>query len=151
MTSITPFLWFDDDLADAMDFYVSVFPDATIDSVSRAPDGSVFGSTFRVAGQTLHGLNGGPGHPHTDAFSLFVLCADQAEVDRYWNALADGGTPVACGWITDRFGVSWQIIPERLQQLLSDPDRERAGRAMAAMLKMVKLDVAALDAAADAA
>lgn len=149
MTSITPFLWFDDDLGVAMEFYVSIFPDAKVIDVGHGPDGKVFSGTFALAGQTFFGLNGGPGHPHSDAFSLFVSCADQAEVDHYWDALEVGGTPVACGWITDKFGVSWQIVPTRLHQLLSDPDPARARRALTAMMGMVKLDVAALDAAAN--
>jgi predicted 3-demethylubiquinone-9 3-methyltransferase (glyoxalase superfamily) len=151
MTSITPFVWFDDDLGPAMDFYLSVFPDGKVLSSSSSPDGKLFTGIFTIAGQTVFGLNGGPGHPHTDAFSLYVDCADQAEVDRYWDALAVDGTPVACGWITDKFGLSWQIIPKRLNELLGDPDPARAQRAMAAMMGMVKLDVAALDAAADGA
>jgi predicted 3-demethylubiquinone-9 3-methyltransferase (glyoxalase superfamily) len=151
MPEITPFLWFDDDLQDAVAFWAGIFPDTELVASSTGPDGRVFSGTFRLAGRTVLALNGGPGHPHTDAFSLFVDCADQAEVDRYWDALADGGTPVACGWITDRFGVSWQIVPKRLSELLGDPDRARAQRAMAAMLGMVKLDVAALEAAADGA
>jgi predicted 3-demethylubiquinone-9 3-methyltransferase (glyoxalase superfamily) len=96
-----------------------------------------------------NGLNGGPGHPFSDAISLYVDCADQAEVDRYWDALLVGGTPVACGWITDRFGLSWQIVPKRLPELLDDPDPARAKRALDAMMKMIKLDVAALERAAD--
>jgi predicted 3-demethylubiquinone-9 3-methyltransferase (glyoxalase superfamily) len=94
-------------------------------------------------------MNGGPGHPLTDAFSLFVLCEDQAEVDRYWDLLTADGTPTACGWLTDKFGLSWQIVPRRLMELQADPDRARAQRAVDAMMKMVKLDVAELERAAN--
>ena len=149
MTDVTPFLWFDDDLEDAIAFWSGIFPDTGLVEVNRGGDGSVFGGRLRIAGRTFLALNGGPGHPFTDAISLYVDCADQAEVDRYWTALLDGGTPVACGWITDRFGLSWQIIPRRLQELLADPDPVRAKRAMDAMLGMQKIDVAGLEAAAE--
>ncbi len=149
MAELTPFLWFDDDLQDAIAFWAGIFPDTELVTSSTGPDGRVFSGTFRVMGRTFFALNGGPGHPHTDAFSLFVECTDQAEVDRYWDPLAESGTPVACGWITDRFGISWQIVPKRLQELLGDPDPARAERALAAMMGMVKLDVAALEAAAN--
>ena len=107
MTSMTPFLWFDDDLQEALDLYLSVFPDARVLQSQNGPGGSLFFCTFTLAGQTFYGMNGGPGHPHTDAFSIFVSCEDQAEVDRYWNALTAEGAPVACGWLTDKFGISW--------------------------------------------
>lgn len=149
MAQLTPFLWFDDDLQDAIAFWAGIFPDTELIDSSTGPDGRVFSGRFRLLGRTFFALNGGPGHPHTDAFSLYVDCADQAEVDRYWDALAEGGTPVACGWITDRFGLSWQIVPKRLPELLGDPDPARAKRALDAMMGMIKLDVAALDAAAD--
>ena len=149
MTTITPFIWFDDDLQEALDLYVSVFPDAEILDTNRMPDGTLFFATFTLAGQTFFGMNGGPGHPLTDAFSMFVMCADQAEVDRYWDALTTDGTPVACGWLTDKFGLSWQIVPKRLMELQADPDPARVKRTVDAMMKMVKLDVAALERAAD--
>ena len=149
MTTITPFIWFDDDLEKAIDFYAGVFPGVKIVQANRTESGDLFYATFTVAGQTLYGMNGGPGHPHTDAFSLFVTCDDQAEVDRYWDALAVDGTPVACGWITDTFGLSWQIVPRRLMELQADPDPARAKRTMEAVMTMVKLDVAALEAAAN--
>ena len=148
MTSMTPFLWFDDDLQEALDLYLSVFPDARALDAQNGPDGTLFYCTFTLAGQTFYGLNGGPGHPHTDAFSIFVSCEDQAEVDRYWNALTAEGAPVACGWLTDKFGISWQIVPKRLMELQADPDRAKAARVTAAMMKMVKLDVAELERAA---
>ena len=149
MTSITPFIWFDDNLEQATDFYVGLFPDAKLLDENRTPDGQLFYATFTLAGQTFYGLNGGAGHPQTDAFSIFVTCADQAEVDKYWDALTAEGTPVACGWLTDKFGLSWQIVPKRLMELQADPDPARVQRTVAAMMKMVKLDVAALEAAAD--
>lgn len=151
MTTITPFLWFDDDAAAAVELYTSVFPEARLIERQDGPDGSFFTGTIELAGQRIMLLNAGPGHPHSDAFSLFVHCADQAEVDRYWNALvADGGQESRCGWLIDRFGVSWQIIPEALGRYLADPDREKAQRVLQAMLQMAKIDVAALDAAARA-
>jgi predicted 3-demethylubiquinone-9 3-methyltransferase (glyoxalase superfamily) len=148
MPTITPFIWFDDDLEQAIDFYVGLFPDAKLLDENRTPDGKLFYGTFTLAGQTFYGLNGGPGHPLTDAFSLFVTCADQAEVDKYWDALTAEGTPVACGWLVDKFGLSWQIVPKRLMELQADPDPARVKRTVDAMMKMVKLDVAALEAAA---
>jgi predicted 3-demethylubiquinone-9 3-methyltransferase (glyoxalase superfamily) len=149
MPTITPFIWFDSDLQEAIDLYTGLFPDAKILDENRMPNGDLFFGTFTLAGQTFFGMNGGPGHPHTDAFSLFVMCDDQAEVDRYWDALTAEGTPVACGWLTDKFGVSWQIVPRRLMELQADPDPARVKRTVDAMMTMVKLDVAALEAAAD--
>jgi predicted 3-demethylubiquinone-9 3-methyltransferase (glyoxalase superfamily) len=149
MPTITPFIWFDDNLQEALDLYVSVFPDAKILDTNRTPDGTLFSGTFRLAGQTFSGMNGGPGHPPTDAFSIFVMCDDQAEVDRYWDALTADGAPVACGWLTDKFGLSWQIVPRRLMELQADPDPARVKRTVDAMMTMVKLDVAALERAAE--
>jgi predicted 3-demethylubiquinone-9 3-methyltransferase (glyoxalase superfamily) len=151
MTSVTPFLWFDDDLEAAIAFWSGIFPDTKLIDHQSSADGRWFSATFTIVGRSFNGLNGGPGHPFTDALSLYVDCADQEEVDRYWNALLDGGTPTACGWINDRFGLSWQIVPRRLPELLNDPDPARAQRALAAMMKMVKLDVAELERAADGA
>ena len=148
MTSITPFLWFDDNAQDAIQLYSDVFPGTRVLEHAEGPDGKLFSATIEVAGQRISVLNGGPGHPFTDAASLFVSCADQAEVDRYWDSLtADGGAPGRCGWLTDRFGLSWQIVPEAMGRLLSDPDREKAQRVMQAMLQMSKIEVADLDAA----
>lgn len=149
MQKITPCIWFDDDLAEAIEFYLSVFPDAEL-LTQNENGGRVFTATFRLMDQEFLGLNGGPGHPLTDATSWSIDCADQAEVDYYWHALlAGGGTESQCGWLADRFGMSWQVVPRRLPELLSDPDPERARRAMEAMLQMVKIDVAALEAAAN--
>ena len=150
MPTVTPFLWFDDDLEQAVDYYAGIFPDVAFTEVHRTDAGAVFYGTFTVAGSTFYAMNGGPGHPLTDAFSIFVACEDQAELDRYWDPLAADGTPVACGWVTDRFGVSWQIVPKRLMELQADPDPARAQRTVDAMMKMVKLDVAELERAADA-
>ena len=156
MTSITPFLWFDDQLEEAMDFYVSLFGDSAVVDVNRLPDdtggspGKVMVATFRIGGQEVMGLNGGPAHRLTPAFSFFVSCEDQAEVDRLWDALcADGGEPGNCGWLVDRFGLSWQVIPTALGRLMGDPDPERSGRVLQAMLAMSKIDVAGLEAAYD--
>jgi predicted 3-demethylubiquinone-9 3-methyltransferase (glyoxalase superfamily) len=146
MTRIDPFLWFDGTAEAAADLYVSLVPDSRIDSVTRGADGKAFTVAFTLAGVRYLALNGGPHYKLTPAFSLFVHCADQAEVDRLWDALlADGGSAMRCGWLNDRFGLSWQIVPERMNALLADPDPEKVGRVMAAMMQMIKLDVAALE------
>jgi predicted 3-demethylubiquinone-9 3-methyltransferase (glyoxalase superfamily) len=155
---ITPFLWFDGDLEQVLDFYASVFEQVQIGEVSRTADGApgaagtVMSASFELEGQAFIALNGGPGHGFTDAVSFFVRADTQAEIDRLWDRLTeDGGEPGQCGWLKDRFGLSWQVIPTTLTDLLSDPDPGRAGRAMAAMLQMRKIDIAALQAAADGA
>ncbi len=153
---ITTCLWFEDDALEAAQFYTSLLPDSAIQDVHRSaadyPGGktdSVLLVTFTLAGQNYQALNGGADHKFNHAISLSVICEDQAEVDRLWAALtADGGTPVACGWLMDKYGLSWQIVPKRLPELLSDPDRGKAKRVMEAMMQMVKLDVTALEAAA---
>jgi len=130
--------------------YTSMFEDSEIVDVSRAgdaPTDPVFTATFRIAGQEFRAINGGPLFPFTEACSLFVDCDDQAEVDRLWELLTDGGEPGQCGWLKDRFGLSWQIVPRRLGELLRDPDPARASRVQLAMLAMGKIDVAALEAA----
>jgi predicted 3-demethylubiquinone-9 3-methyltransferase (glyoxalase superfamily) len=157
MTSIiTPCLWFDDDLEEAMDFYTRIFPDSRIGNVTRYGEGghgtpgSVMAADFELAGLSFQAINGGPQFRFTEAISFSVSCADQAEVDRYWNALlAGGGEESMCGWLKDRFGLSWQIVPDRLFELVSDPDPARAEAATQAMLGMRKLVVADLEAAAD--
>lgn len=149
MQKITPFLWFDDRLDEALEFYTSIFRQAKVTHHQRGPDGKTFTAAFELEGQEFMGLNGGPHFHFTPAISFFVKCADQAEVDYYWERLLEGGHPQQCGWLTDRFGVSWQIIPDALMRLMSDPDVAKAGRVRDAMMKMVKLDVAGLEKAAE--
>jgi predicted 3-demethylubiquinone-9 3-methyltransferase (glyoxalase superfamily) len=153
---ISPCLWFDNEKAEeAAAFYTSLFPNSRIGGVNRAagdtpsgPKGSVLTVDFTIGGRSFIALNGGPDFTFTEAISLSIDCDDQAEVDRYWDALiADGGEPSVCGWLKDRFGVSWQVIPRQLPQLMASPDREGAERVMQAMLRMTKLDVAELEAA----
>ena len=155
MTSITPFLWFDHDAEEAAKFYCSIFPDSHIDRIERSPgdnpsmrEGEVMTVDFTLGGRQFIGLNGGPDFRFTEAVSFWIDCKDQAEVDRYWELLtADGGEPSVCGWLKDRFGLSWQVVPKRLTEMYQSPDRDGARRAMEAMLKMQKLDVAKLEAA----
>ena len=152
MSRIAPCLWFDGQAEEAAKFYVSVIPDSRIDEVVRAPAdypsgsaGSVLVVEFTLGGRPFSALNGGPEFKFNEAVSFMIDCADQAEVDRLWDALcSDGGTPVQCGWLRDRYGLSWQIVPTALKRMLADPDREKARRAMEAMMGMVKLDIAAL-------
>jgi len=148
MPTITPFLWFDNQLEDAVAFYTSVFGDSAVPS-SAGPSGGATMASFRLAGQDFMGLNGGPMYAFTPAISLFVSCEGQEEVDYLWDRLCDGGSPSRCGWLVDRFGLSWQIIPTALGRLMGDPDAERAGRVMQAMLAMTKIEVAGLQAAYD--
>jgi predicted 3-demethylubiquinone-9 3-methyltransferase (glyoxalase superfamily) len=153
MSKISPCLWFDGDAEDAAKLYTSLLPDSRIDTVQRSPadnpstpEGAVLTVEFTLAGQKFIGLNGGPEFKFTEAVSFTIDCEDQAEVDRYWDALiADGGEPSQCGWLKDRFGLSWQVIPKQLNEVLSGPDRDGARRAMEAMLQMRKLDVAKLE------
>jgi predicted 3-demethylubiquinone-9 3-methyltransferase (glyoxalase superfamily) len=150
MTTVTPFLWYDDDLDQAIELYSSVFDDVTVHGMNRGPDGALFGAELEIAGQRVMGMNGGPGHPFSDGFSFFVLCADQEEVDRYWDGLtANGGEAGRCGWLKDRFGLSWQIVPRAFTELASSGTPEQVGRLMAAMMTMNKMDVAGLRAAFD--
>jgi predicted 3-demethylubiquinone-9 3-methyltransferase (glyoxalase superfamily) len=152
---ITPFLWFDDNAEEAMNFYVSIFRNSKVGRVTRYGDagpgkkGSVMSATFQLEGQEFQALNGGPHYHFTPAISLFVSCETQEEVDELWGKLSAGGAPQPCGWVQDRFGLSWQIIPTILGKLLGDPDPGRSQRAMQAMLKMTKIDIAALKRAAD--
>jgi predicted 3-demethylubiquinone-9 3-methyltransferase (glyoxalase superfamily) len=151
MLTITPFLWFDTQAEEAMHFYASIFPHAKVVAVHRAGD-AVLSVTFELEGQRFMGLNAGPHHRFNEAVSFFVSCDTQQEVDELWAKLtAGGGQPDRCGWLKDRFGLSWQIIPTALPRLLGDPDRVKAGRAMQAMLQMVKIDAAALQRAFDGA
>lgn len=147
---ITPFLWFDTQAEEAMNFYVSVFKNSRVGSVTRygaagpGPEGSVMTCTFELEGQEFVALNGGPHYAFTPAISFVVNCSTQDEVDELWQKLSAGGNPVQCGWLTDRFGVSWQIVPSVLGKLLNDPDPAKSQRVMQAMLGMIKLDLAAL-------
>lgn len=157
MPDIVPCLWFDTQAEEAANFYVSVFPDSKVTRVDYygdagpRPAGSVITAEFELDGKPFVALNGGPEFTFDEAVSLQVLCKDQAEVDHYWSALtADGGEESQCGWLKDRFGFSWQIVPTRLTELLRDPDTGRSGRAMQAMLRMRKIVIADLEAAAGA-
>jgi predicted 3-demethylubiquinone-9 3-methyltransferase (glyoxalase superfamily) len=153
MPNVTPWLWFDTEGEEAADFYTSVFPNSKIVEVTRygsanpQQEGTVMTVTFDLDGQQISALNGGPQYRFNEAVSFMVECADQAEVDYYWDRLADGGQEVACGWVTDRYGLSWQVVPEALTGLMSDPDPAKAKRVTEAMLTMKKLDIAALQAA----
>ena len=149
MSKITPFLWFDNNAEEAMNFYVSIFEDSKILNVSRyggpGPAGTVMSATFQLNGQDFMALNGGPLFAFTEAISMFVSCADQREVDQLWEKLTDGGEPSRCGWLKDRYGLSWQIVPRVLGELLGDKDPEKSRRVMEAMLQMTKIDVKALE------
>jgi predicted 3-demethylubiquinone-9 3-methyltransferase (glyoxalase superfamily) len=140
---IVPFLWFDDQAEDAANYYVSIIPGSKVIDAPPGPGGKPMVVTFEVAGQRIMALNGGPQFKLNEAFSLFVNCEDQAEVDRLWDKfISDGGEESQCGWLKDKFGVSWQIIPKALGEMFGDPDREKAGRAMQAMFQMGKIDIA---------
>ena len=148
MQKITPFLWFDNDAGEAVEYYTSVFKDSKVINSSPGPDGKVFTATFELNGQEFMALNAGPQFRFNEAVSFMVSVESQEEVDYYWQKLtADGGEESQCGWLKDKFGLSWQIVPTALGELLGSADREKAGRAMQAMLKMKKLDIAALKAA----
>jgi len=152
---ITPFLWFDDKAEEAMNYYVSIFKNSKVVSINRfgdagpGPIGSVMTATFELEGQTFIALNGGPEFSFTEAISFFVDCDTQAEVDELWDKLCAGGQPSQCGWLKDKYGLSWQIIPKALGEMLGDKDPEKAGRAMQAMLQMQKIDVKKLKEAYD--
>lgn len=148
MQKMTPFLWYDGNVAEAMDFYRSVFPGSKVVSTMPGPNGSLMGATFELEGQHFIAFNGGPHLKLTPAVSMYVNCETQAEVDDLWAKLTEGGAEDQCGWLVDRFGLSWQIIPSILPRLLGDPDRDKAERAMNAMLEMKKIDIAALERAA---
>jgi predicted 3-demethylubiquinone-9 3-methyltransferase (glyoxalase superfamily) len=157
MQKISPFIWFDNNAEEAMNFYLSIFKESKKVRVAHnppggpGPEGALLVATIQLEGQEIIMMNGGPGHPLTDAVSLTVNCGAQDEVDYYWNKLLEGGgKEIACGWLKDKFGLYWQITPIILPQLLSDQDKAKAGRVMQAMMKMIKLDIAALKAAADA-
>ena len=148
MPKIHPFLWFDKEAEEAANFYVSIFKKAKIHDVNRMNESDPpLVVTFELEGQHYVALNGGPGHPFTDAISLQINCTDQSEVDYYYDRLVAGGKEIACGWLTDKFGVTWQVTPTRLGELLLSSDRTKANRAMEAMMKMKKIDIAAMEAA----
>jgi predicted 3-demethylubiquinone-9 3-methyltransferase (glyoxalase superfamily) len=144
---VTPFLMFNDQLEAAMKFYLATFPDTKVRRVARdGKKGPVRSAELVIGGQPFMAYNGGPHFAFSDAFSLFVACRDQREVDRYWNKLVKaGGTPVQCGWIKDPFGLSWQIVPRRFMELMGDKDPRKVQAVVAAMMKMVKLDVKGLE------
>jgi predicted 3-demethylubiquinone-9 3-methyltransferase (glyoxalase superfamily) len=157
MPRITPNLWFDTEGLEAAEFYCSVFPNSEIKAVSHytdagpRPAGTVLTVDFVLDGQELTAINGGPEFTFDEAISLLINCKDQDEIDYYWTKLTEGGEESQCGWLKDRYGLSWQVVPEGMEELMLDPDPGRATRAMKAMLGMKKLDVAALRAAADGA
>ncbi|BBX11419.1 MULTISPECIES: VOC family protein [Mycobacteriaceae] len=147
-------LWFDTQALEAAEYYVSIFPDSTVSDISYwgpenpERDGTPLEVLFDLDGRAFSAINGGPDFTFNEAISIQVYCADQAEVDYYWERLGRGGKEVQCGWLTDRYGLSWQVIPQRLSELMTDPDRERVQRVKQAMYAMVKLDIAGLEAAA---
>jgi predicted 3-demethylubiquinone-9 3-methyltransferase (glyoxalase superfamily) len=159
MQKITPFLWFDANAEEAVDFYVSIFKDAKRGTVTRygkegfevhhMPEGTAMTIAFELAGQQFTALNGGPVFTFTEAISFVVDCENQEEVDHYWSKLSAHPESEQCGWLKDKFGLSWQIVPRALNQLMSDPDPIKAGRVMQAMLKMKKIDIAELQVAYD--
>ncbi len=158
MPTITPNLWFDFQAEEAAGFYVSLFPNSRIRHIARYPEGApgpagaVMTVDFELDGQPFVAINGGPQFPFTEAVSMMITCSTQEELDRYWDALtADGGQESQCGWCKDRFGLSWQVVPEGMEEVFSDPDPTRAQRGMQAMLGMKKLDIEALRRAADGA
>jgi predicted 3-demethylubiquinone-9 3-methyltransferase (glyoxalase superfamily) len=148
MPKITTFLWFDSNAEEAVEFYLSVFPNSRrvdemrVGDAGPGPKGSVLTLTFELDGQEFVALNGGPAHKFNEAISLFVQCRDQAEIDYYWTKLGEGGSEIACGWLKDKFGLCWQVVPKNIAELLRPPE------AMRAMMTMKKLDIAALEAAA---
>jgi predicted 3-demethylubiquinone-9 3-methyltransferase (glyoxalase superfamily) len=156
MNQITPCLWFDTEGEDAASLYTSVFPNSKILDIARygaagpRPEGTVMTVLFELDGQRFTALNGGPEFKFTEAISFQVSCQDQSEVDAFWSKLSEGGEEGPCGWLKDRFGVSWQIVPTALPKLLGDPDREKSQRVMQAMLKMKKIEIAELERAAAA-
>ena len=151
MQKISPFLWFDGNAEEAVNFYVSIFKDSKILNISRygeagpGPKGTVMSATFQLHGQEFIALNGGPHFKFTPAISFFVHCQTQEEVDELWEKLSAGGRKDRCGWLTDKYGLSWQIIPDVLGKMLNDPDREKSKRVMTAMLQMDKIEIKKLE------
>ena len=154
MQKVTPFLWFDNQAEEAANFYVSIFKNSKINHVARygdagpGPKGSVMVVSFQLEGQPFTALNGGPQFKFTEAVSFVVDCKSQEEVDHFWDKLSAGGKTQACGWLKDKYGLSWQIVPTVLMELVSDPDREKSNRVMQAMMQMTKIDIAKLQQAA---
>lgn len=152
---ITPFLWFDDNAEDAIKHYTSIFKNASVDSMSRypegglAPAGSFMTGTFTLEGLQFIAINAGPHFKFNESVSFFITCEDQAEVDYYWDRLTDGGEESQCGWLKDKFGLSWQVVPSVMGKLMTDPDREKSSRVMQAMMQMKKLDIKKLQQAAE--
>ncbi|HVG50810.1 MAG TPA: VOC family protein [Xanthobacteraceae bacterium] len=150
---ITPFLWFNTGAEEAINHYISVFKDGKLLDVSRytdlgpGPKGTVMTATFELAGQRFIALNGGPHFKFNEAISLFIDCQDQAEVDHYWEKLSEGGSKSHCGWLKDKYGLSWQVVPKQLMEMATSGNAEKTGRMMGAMMKMQKLDIAELEAA----
>ena len=155
MQKITPFLWFDGKAEEAANLYVSIFKNSRIVSVRRygeagpGPKGTVMMVTFEIEGQAFTALNGGPQFTFTPAISFFVNCETQQEVDELWEKLSEGGKPLQCGWLNDKYGVSWQIIPKALIEMLNDPDPAKASRVMKAMMQMIRIDINGLKQAYD--
>ena len=153
MEKVTPFLWFNDNAEEAVDYYLGIFPESVITGVTRyakgmpMPEGAVATIAFTLNGQALIALNGGPAFQFNEAVSFLVRCEDQQEIDHYWDRLVEDGTPMACGWLKDKYGLAWQIVPARFFEMISSEDGEQVGRVMAAMNTMVKFDVAGLEAA----
>ena len=143
--TITPFLWFDGRVEEAIDFYMSIFPDAKKLSVMPGPNGTVMGANFELNGQRFMALNGGPQYKFTPAISFYINCETQQEVDQLWEKLSAGGRTDRCGWLQDKFGLSWQIVPSALPRLLQDKDPGKRTRVLNAMMKMTKLDIAGLE------
>lgn len=154
MQKITPFLWFDNQAEEAMNFYTAIFRDAKIGNVARygeagpGPAGSVLTASFELEGLQFTALNGGPHHQFNHAVSFQISCETQEDVDHFWNSLSEGGRTEQCGWLRDKFGLSWQVVPTALPRLLGQADGDKANRVMQAMLQMEKLDIAKLEAAA---
>lgn len=155
MQKISPFLWFDNQAEDAMNFYISIFKNSKVLNISRygdagpGPKGTVMVTRFLLDGQEFTAINGGPIFKFTEAISFVVNCTTQEEVDHFWEKLSEGGNTSRCGWLKDKYGLSWQIVPETLGKLMSDPDPAKSGRVMQAMLQMTKLDIKTLQEAYD--
>ena len=151
MKKVKPCLWFNYNADEALEFYAKVFKDFEVTNVSKygpnqgGPEGATLTADFRIEDQEFMALNGGPNFAFTEAISIMVFCDDQEEVDRYWNMLTEGGAEVQCGWLKDKFGLSWQIVPKRFMELLKSPDKAKKDKMMSAMMKMVKLDIAELE------